>query len=587
MAKTEEIVTIALVIIAIMASSGAMLLTNSVASKLTATTDSLSELKTSTADSLTELKETLKDIEKGLTPTPTPTPPTPTPTPEVKYGGTLTIAGSREPRSLTPLDINRGWPQFTAMNLLYDSLVVTDFEYNFVPELAESWEHPDDLTWIFHLRKGVKFHDGTKFNASCVVHQHNYISTGMFGQIAPDIIYNQKIKSVEAIDDYTIKYTLNEKYTAFFDEQLRGIFNGWIVSPTAVTKWGLEYGRHPIGTGPYKLKEWVEGSYIVFEAFEDYWQGRPAIDTIILKTVQEEAVRLMEFEAGEIQMMEVPLPFATDLKESGKYQIYLGVSDRQMQMIYPIHMRDPSYHDYFKDKRVRQAINYAIDRQELIDVVLGGWGWEPVGLVKRGSLGYAPYLVKYTYNVTKAKELLAEAGYPDGFECSLISESLAYRPYAEDCAVIIKEQLAKVGIDVTIELVDKATYNDHRYYGKFDLLMCGWRGGNIPQTILDDMHSRNSEFGPGANWWFMLDPRLDYLIERLEITDVSDVATWKVLSDEIQRIQIEEAYFCPIWDRMMVHATTPEVMGYQLDPTIGSQFWRPNIDCYVYLEQTG
>jgi len=212
-------------------------------------------------------------------------------------------------------------------------------------------------------------------------------------------------------------------------------------------------------------------------------------------------------------------------------------------------------------------------------------------MVRYGYLGYAPYLEKYAYDVTKAKQLLAEAGYPNGFECQLLTEGRDFRPYAEESAVLIQNQLAKVGIKVSIKVVDGASFANMRFKQEFDLAMGGWRGNGLadtPHAILNRVHSRNA--GPGAgqwNWENIRDPKLDSLIDKLEATSLEDVAIWKPLSDEIQKIVIEEAYECPLFDEYRCHATTAKVKGYGLDPTIGAMIWAPQIGVKVSLDQTG
>jgi peptide/nickel transport system substrate-binding protein len=508
--------------------------------------------------------------------------------PESK-GGTLTVALSREPSMLDPTICLLGWPQFTALKALYDSLVTSDLNGSLIVSLAESYEHPDDLTYVFYLREDVKFHDGTPFNASCCVFMDNYIRTGPGTQGRAD--WMEYVESVEAVDEYTVKYTLSQEYPTFVMDMLRVGPTGAVVSPSAVERLGEDFGNHPVGTGPFKFVDWVKGSTITLEAYDDYWQGRAKIDKIVFKNIPEESVRMMEMQAGDIDLMEAPLIYANELSESGTVKLYTGASDRQMQLCWVVNNPDPDYRPYFTDKRVRQAVNYALDKQEIIDVVLGGWGWVSVGLVRYGYAGYAPYLEKYYHNTTKAKELLAEAGYSEGFECKLMCESREYRPYAEDAAVLIKDQLADVGIEVTIELVDKTTNTARRFAQQYELSMQGWRGSGLADTphatIAGRYHSQFS--GPGAGLWNyenINDSRIDYMIDRLTETPLEDVETWTVFSDEIQRISIEEAYDCPLWDRAFVHVSSLAVQGYALDPSTGSPLWAPNIGVEVWLNRT-
>ncbi len=506
-----------------------------------------------------------------------------------RKGGTLTIGVAKEPNSLDPTIALLDFPQFTGLKALYEGLVISDLEGNIKMALAESYQQLNDTTYVFRLRKGVKFHDGTPFNASCCVFMDKYIREGPGTQGRTD--WKTKVKSVEALDDYTVRYTLTQKSPTFVSDMMRIGPTGGIPSPSAIKKYGQEFGVHPVGTGAFKFVEWVRGSYVKLAANDEYWQGRPDMDAMVLKYIPDEAVRIMELKSGTADLIPVPLKFASDLKRSSGITVFAGTAERQMQLSYAVTNPNPAYKPYFTDKRVRQAINYAVDKQEIVNIVLDGWAAVSVGVVRYGYLGYPPYLAKYTYNVTKAKQLLAEAGYPNGFECELLTEAKDFRPYAEDSAVLIKNQLAKVGIKVNIKVVDGAAFANMRFKQEFDLAMGGWRGNGLadtPHAILSRVHSRNA--GPGAgqwNWENIRDARLDSLIEKLEATPLEDVATWKPLSDEIQRIVIEEAYECPLFDEYRVHATTAKVKGYALDPTIGAQIWAPQIGVKVSLDQTG
>jgi peptide/nickel transport system substrate-binding protein len=506
-----------------------------------------------------------------------------------RKGGTLTVGVAKEPNSLDPTIALLDFPQFTGLKALYDGLVISDYEGNIKMALAESYKLLNDTTYVFSLRKGVKFHDGTPFNASCVVFFDWYIRNGPGTQGRTS--YITKVKSAEALDEYTVRYTLTSAYPTFVVDILRVGPTGGIPSPSAIKKWGQEFGTHPVGTGPFKFVEWVRGSTIKLVANDDYWQGRPDIDVLVLKYIPDEAVRIMELKAGTSDLIPVPLKFASDLKRTQGISLLAGTAERQMQLSWAVTDVNPAYKSYFTDKRVRQAVNYAIDKKEIVNTILDGWAAVSVSMVRYGYLGYAPYLEKYTYDVTKAKQLLAEAGYPNGFECQLLTESRDFRPYAEESAVLIQNQLAKVGIKVNIKVVDGASFANMRFKQEFDLAMGGWRGNGLadtPHAILNRVHSRNA--GPGAgqwNWENIRDPKLDSLIEKLEATSLEDVAIWKPLSDEIQKIVIEEAYECPLFDEYRCHATTAKVKGYGLDPTIGAMIWAPQIGVKVSLDQTG
>jgi ABC-type transport system substrate-binding protein len=246
---------------------------------------------------------------------------------------------------------------------------------------------------------------------------------------------------------------------------------------------------------------------------------------------------------------------------------------------------------YTQDKKIRQAILYALDRQEIIDLVLNGYGRIPAGIVRYGFPGNFPDLVTfYEHDIDKAKELLAEAGYPNGFPITLTVEGRDYRAYAEDAAIVIKDQLAKVGIDVTLEIMDKASFNEKRFNQKFELSLNGRRRGNIgwAEAVSCIEYYHSMWMGPGAgnyNLMMVNNSRVDEIIEQMLDTELSEEETLTNLARELQTLALEEAYEVNLWDRLAVHASTPKVMDYELDPSIGVTVWKPQAGFKLWVEQ--
>jgi peptide/nickel transport system substrate-binding protein len=306
---------------------------------------------------------------------------------------------------------------------------------------------------------------------------------------------------------------------------------------------------------------------------------------------------MMEIVAGASDIIEVGLTYAEDLNNTGKVKLYTGFSDRQMMLNFLVCCMDSDYRDslggrfYTQDKRIRQAILYALDRQEIIDIVLNGFGKIPAGIVRYGFPGYFPDLVTYyEHDIDKAKDLLAEAGYPNGFPITLTVEGRDYRPYAEDAAIVIKDQLAKVGIDVTLDVMDKATFNDARFNQKFELSLNGRRRGNIgwAEAIACIEYYHSMWMGPGAgnyNLMMVNNSEVDEIIEQMLDTELSDEETLTDLARELQTLALEEAYEVNLWDRLAVHASTQKVMDYELDPSIGVTVWRPEAGFKLWVEE--
>jgi len=503
----------------------------------------------------------------------------------VRSGGSLTLGLATEPNSLDPTIALLGYSQYTGVKAIFEGFVIRDLNGEVKPALAETWEHPDDVTYIFHLRHGVMFQDGTPFNSSAAVFMDWYVRNGPGTQGRSD--WNHTVSSVQAIDDYTVKYTLFSKAATFLSDFMRVGPTGSMVSPTAVKKWGEEFGTHPVGTGPFQFAEWVRGSYIKLVANPNYRQGIPDLDSLVIRYIPDNGVRVLELQKGTADFIEVPLTFASQLNATSNVKMYIGMSDRQMQLSYVNTQPNPKFTSYFTDVRVRQAINYAINKNEIINTVLDGWAMPGIGAIRYKYAGYAPYLAKYSYDPDKAKQLLAEAGYPNGFSVVLLTEGKTFRPYAEDTAVLLKSELAQVGIQVTIQVVDSNTFSKMRFNQEFDLAMGGWRGNGLadtPQGILSRLLSSNA--GPGLgkwNWENIRDPTIDSLVNQLLETPIEDMASWKPLSDQIQKIVIDQAYECPVFDQLSVQASTTKVNGFAEDPTIGATIWAPEIGIKVSL----
>lgn len=503
------------------------------------------------------------------------------PQPEI-IGGTLVIAGTRDADSLDPTRGSLGFEISSVEKAIYDSLVFIDPNNltRILPMLATSWERPDNVTYILHLREGVKFHDGTPFNASCLLFMDQFIRRNESLLDKAEWIAN--VKTVEALDNYTVKYNLLKPYVLFIVKLSKNW--GWIPSPSAVAKWGEEYGNHPVGTGPFKFLAWNRDVEIILEANNDYWQGRPPIDKLILKHVSEDAVRVMEIQSGTVDIMELPLRLGKSLEESGKVNIYETGSDRHYLLVVPVDYVDPDWQYNsdgvflnFSDVRVRQAINYAINPQEIITTVIDGFGKVPVGMCRYGMPGYAPELAKYQQNVTKAKELLAAAGYPNGFKCTLQVQSKATgpSPYEEPAAVVLQQQLKAAGIDVEI-IVRGTEMSDYCFFQKFHLILRAWRGGATAHQILEVYHSQTSGPGRGKwNQWAVRRPYLDNLITQMNAIPVENVAKWKPITDEIQRYEIENALVIPYMDRLGLTCAAKRVQGYTGDATIGADVYNP------------
>lgn len=381
--------------------------------------------------------------------TPQPTPPTPTTattrTTAPAAPTTLTISMGMEPPTLDPQKCT-GMPNLGIIRLITETLVDAHYQTGeLLPNLVERWDSsPDATTWTLYLRQGVKFHDGTPFNATAVKFTLERVLDPKVGG-ATASAYSM-VKSIEIKDTYTavIKTTPNAPF-------MRLLWYGpsAIVSPTQVQKLGADFAKQLVGTGPYKLVEHVRGSHIKLVANKDYWGEKPKIDTIIVKPITEAGARLMALEAGEVDFVyAVPPADIPRLEKNPAVRMVPGVPTRAMHAILNTKWGP------LQDKRVRQALNYAVDKNVINERLFRGRAEVMDSLINNRSFGYFK-AGPYPYDPAKAKQLLKEAGYPDGFEVT-IRYGKGRWLMGDEVVEALQSYLTAVGVKAKIEALEWA-----------------------------------------------------------------------------------------------------------------------------------
>ena len=481
--------------------------------------------------------------------------------PSPEYGGTFTIAydGTENTygHGLDPL-YHSGAALAAVTRSIFDSLLSLDLKMRPVPRLAESWKQIDDLTFEFYLRKGVKFHDGTPFNASAV----KFTWDRSLNQTFPrNTIYTSiaSIKSVEIVDNYTVRFLLNYRDADFFTA-VAGHLGP--VSPTAYMKYGYpNFGFHPVGCGPFKFVEWVSRDHVTVEANKDYWAGRPYVDRVIVRIVPEPSVRLLGVMKGEYELSSPSPDDVPGLMKGGKFNVTFGAPAK----FYILSMFVDQEKGYkpLLDKRVRQAINYAINRKEILQAI-DPYGEPAIGLCHPGfPQYYDEALRKYPAegNVEKAKQLLAEAGYSGGFEVEIHTGSIMN---FDKVATVIQRQLARVGIRVNIKLTDWAV-EQNRLLGRDPPIQMAIHDLNVfyMSRFRDFFHSSNAR-PYGWNLQNVKNPQLDGLIERM--MQEYDLPKRKAMVDEITKIILEEAYGAFLIYPSRIYATPSYIKNISVHP---------------------
>ncbi len=339
---------------------------------------------------------------------------------------------------LDPADLNDNLSQ-SAARLMFEGLYMLDEHMKLQPQLAESYEASEDAKeFVFHLRKGVTFHDGTPFNAAAVKFSFDR-GGNPDNHLKRQSLYVM-IDHTDAVDDYTVKVVLKYPFGAFVNDIAH--IGALIVSPKSVQEFGKEVTRHPSGTGPYEFVSWTADT-LKMKKNEHYWKpGLPKIDTITYRSVPENGARIAMLQTGEAQFI---YPVPPEMIKSLENSSTITVFDEPSILIRYValnNMRKP-----FDDPRVRLALNYAVDKQAFIKVVFSGHADAMDSPMPQG-LGFYQKQGNYPYDPAKAKALLAEAGYPNGFETTLTggNNTLVQRGMQ-----FVQQQLAAVGVTVKVE----------------------------------------------------------------------------------------------------------------------------------------
>lgn len=481
------------------------------------------------------------------------------PKPQSLYGGTIAVSLPSERETLDPTFSTVSFLQ-TIWYSMFEPLVVLDLNNDITPHLAESYEQLNDVTYVFHLRQGVKFHDDTDFTASAVKFTfERYMTT----ERSTRTLLAAYISKVEEIDTYTVRIMLKAPNADFL--YIIAGADGLIISPSGVQKFGKDFGRNPVGTGPFQFVEWVAGDHITLKAFEGYWGGRPYLDQVVFKFVADPSVRVLQLERGETDISPILPDDAKRISEAGSLKVYNNPEQTYSFVFFNLTAGPLS------NKFVRQALNYAIDRQLIVDTIYQGYGTPAIGPIAPALRAYYnPSLSVYgpKSDLEKAKQLLAEAGYPNGFKLKLIAPSLIGTvPKVQDLAVVLKEQWARIGVDVDLQILELGAFNSAVFNRRYESALAAWAGsGPYPTGVLFGWYHSSQAFKIGRfNLQNIVNERMDNLLDQL--TAERDLAKRKALVDDIQKLILDEAYDVFIHHPHRIYAVTQRVEGFALHPS--------------------
>ncbi|OLO42440.1 peptide ABC transporter substrate-binding protein [Alkalihalophilus pseudofirmus] len=493
-------------------------------------------------------------------------------------GGTLIIGIESEADVLDPHRAG-GWVTFRINRQIHESLVTGDLSdpnqmYPPIkPGLAEAWDISDDgLTYTFHLREGVKFHDGTDFNAEAVDFNvrrawdpdFEYYDANSAGNLS--LVY-ERVKDIRVEDEYTFVFEFDEPFSAFLSLLTQGgMGSTGILSPTALMETGNDqYAENPVGTGPFKFETRERGQRIELVRNEDYWGEKPHIDGVIFRPIPDGSARVLALESGEVDIIAVPTPDSVERLVDSGFKLEQSAPPHSWYLNFNFD------HPAISDLRVRQAIIMAIDREGMANDLLRGTATPSTSAQTPANSAFDPDFVDYEYNPEKAKELLEEAGYGDGFQVKFQtsidgSGQLIPVPMAE----WIQADLAKVGIDVILDTYEWITYLGFWTTMDPDVGFNQMSWGMSTPYFISIIGSENG-IGNAGNYY---NPEFDELVHKA-ITELDpEVADeyWK----QANQILAEDAAFAPI-----VNDTAPYVMADYVEGFIA-----PNEEWYDLIDVT-
>lgn len=465
--------------------------------------------------------------------------------------GTLRVALTNMPNSL---DLcygadrqasNAGWR-------LYDSLVVVDDSGAVAPALAESWDiSADSKTYTMHLRKGVTFHNGEKFDADAVLFSWNRGKK-------EGVTWNKKwaiVKAIDKIDDYTIKLQLDAPYPLL----LRVISYFWNIVPPGYLKAVGEDGfaAHPMGTGPFRMVEWKKGDRIVYEANPDYWdKGRPKVKNVILRPIPESTTRVAAIQTGEIDIVPRISPEeAKTLEGKPNVKVIKYAVDRVFYIAF--NNLTSGKGKPTENAKVRQAMNYAVDMDAIIDALFDGQAMPLTGFLVPSNFAYDKTLKPFPYDPDKARRLLAEAGYPDGFKIGFACPAGAYSQFEQVCEAI-QGYLNDVGIETELTIMESGKYWDLEAKKELpELFGDSWacREGEPLERLDGTLGGWEQAY---SSW---SDPKLDELLKKIGTT--ADDTARAALYVELQRHMQADPPFIYLYQPVTFEAINPKVKNYK------------------------
>ena len=476
----------------------------------------------------------------------------------------VVIGMEAEPPNLDPAQV-LGLHSMRVTHQIFETLVNTpDDSTEIIPGLAESWHvSPDGLAWTFTLRRGVRFHDGTPLDAAAVKFtfdrivdpNHPHAKSGKWSFI---VGYLSSVKSVEVVDALTVR--LHLKYPTSSLLALLALPNCAIVSPAAFAKAPAEFPSQPVGSGRYKFDAWERGSRLVLKRNDEYWGTKGKPQALVYRAIPEANARVTELLTGGVDLiLPVPPDFVARLEQTPQVTVHKKTGLTIWYVGFNVEKKP------FTDKRVRQALNFAVNKEAIVKDILKGTGIPATGPLLPGTWGYEPNVKRYPYNPTMAKQLLREAGHPNGFEVDFwVPESGSGMQAPVEMSTVIQANLAAVGVKANIKTMEWGSYLGKLRTDAPAMFALSWflKSEDPDLSLYPNLYSKNTPLPNRANY---NNPEVDQLL--VQARQVADQAKRAELYKRVQRIVVEDAPWIFIDHEIQVVATRANLKGFKLHPS--------------------
>ena len=467
-------------------------------------------------------------------------------------GGTLRVGFYIEAATMDP-HLSGSKIDRQVYHNIYEPLVTLDTKLGIKPGLAESWSQPDPKTLLFKLRRGVKFHDGTDFNAEAAKFNFERMKTEpksvRKGEVA-------NIDTVEVVDSHTLKVNLKKPDAALLATLTDRA--GMMVSPKVIQERGAELQRNAkgAGTGPFEFVEWVKDSHLVIKRNEAYWnkQGGPYLERIRYRPIPDDVVKLQSLQSGEIDVMDYVQPRDVAAVKADKNVVVVDVPSLADFAYQLNHTRPP-----FNVKALRQAVAYALDVEQIVKGVWLNVGVPANGPIPPTSWAYDKSIPPIKRDLARAKAKLAEGGQPTGFSFTLTTNNI---PINIQEAEVVQAQLREAGITVKINLVDSTTLLSNGNGKNFEMISYQWSGRPDPDGNTYQFYRTTP--GTSLNWSGISNPQIDALLDKTR--EVSSQPERRKLYSELTKLLQDELPMIFIVHPIEPKAFSPKVQGYEPIP---------------------